>query len=162
MATILKGALAAYQGIQIVNSEHMRENLHASGVYDGVTTNRAGILLVNLRRWLESDEFAPYHPQIRAIEARGRWDLLLDSFYQVLPFGTGGRRGPVGVGPNRYNPWTDEGMFKVRFPGQPAYVTPPIAPAPQVIVSQVRRAGSTTGSAMEILRVSGRAYASNR
>jgi putative membrane-bound dehydrogenase-like protein len=29
---------------------------------------------------------------------------------------------------NRYNPWIDEGMFKVRFPGQPSYITPPIAP----------------------------------
>jgi putative membrane-bound dehydrogenase-like protein len=29
---------------------------------------------------------------------------------------------------NRYNPWIDEGMFKVRFAGQPSYVTPPIAP----------------------------------
>ena len=62
--------------------------------------------LRNLEKWLGSDEFAPYHPQIRALIAAERWDLLLDSFYQVLPFGTGGRRGPVGVGPNRYNPWT--------------------------------------------------------
>ena len=62
--------------------------------------------LANLARWLENDEFAPYHPQIHSMVARERWDLLLDSFYQVLPFGTGGRRGPVGVGPNRYNPWT--------------------------------------------------------
>jgi len=36
----------------------------------------------------------------------GSWDTLLDSFYRVLPFGTGGRRGPVGVGPNRMNPWS--------------------------------------------------------
>jgi phosphoglucomutase/phosphomannomutase len=62
--------------------------------------------LENLARWLGNAEFAPYHPQIHALVARGRWDLLLDSFYQVLPFGTGGRRGPVGVGPNRFNPWT--------------------------------------------------------
>lgn len=51
MATILKGALAAYQAIPIVNSEHMREDLNASGVYDGTTTTRAGIILVNLKRW---------------------------------------------------------------------------------------------------------------
>jgi quinoprotein glucose dehydrogenase len=31
---------------------------------------------------------------------------------------------------NRYNPWTDEGMYKVRFPEQPTYITPPIAPFP--------------------------------
>ena len=35
-----------------------------------------------------------------------QFDLLLDSFYQVIPFGTGGRRGPVGIGPNRINPYT--------------------------------------------------------
>jgi len=29
---------------------------------------------------------------------------------------------------NRYNPWMDEGMFKPRFEGQPAHITPPIAP----------------------------------
>ena len=29
---------------------------------------------------------------------------------------------------NRYNPWMDEGMSKVRFAGQPTYITPPIAP----------------------------------
>lgn len=50
-AAILKGALSAYQAIPIVISEHMRENLSETGVYDGVTTNRAGIVLVNMRRW---------------------------------------------------------------------------------------------------------------
>ena len=29
---------------------------------------------------------------------------------------------------NRYNVWMDEGMFKPRFEGQPAHITPPIAP----------------------------------
>jgi putative membrane-bound dehydrogenase-like protein len=29
---------------------------------------------------------------------------------------------------NRYNPWIDEGMFKVHFAGQASYITPPIAP----------------------------------
>lgn len=62
--------------------------------------------LRNLRRWLTEATFADYRPMVEALIAQQRWDLLLDSFYQVLPFGTGGRRGPVGVGPNRYNPWT--------------------------------------------------------
>jgi len=62
--------------------------------------------LRNLQRWREGSPWAAYHPMIDALRAAGRWDLLLDSFYQVLPFGTGGRRGPVGVGPNRFNPWT--------------------------------------------------------
>jgi phosphoglucomutase/phosphomannomutase len=35
-----------------------------------------------------------------------RRKLLFDAFYQVLPFGTGGRRGPVGYGSNRLNPTT--------------------------------------------------------
>lgn len=50
-ATVLSGALAAYQGIPLVNSEHMREDLNASGVYDGVTTTLGGVLLVNTTRW---------------------------------------------------------------------------------------------------------------
>lgn len=62
--------------------------------------------LAHLQRWLTEPSFEPYQPMIRAMIAAQRWDLLLDSFYQVLPFGTGGRRGPVGIGPNRYNPWT--------------------------------------------------------
>ena len=62
--------------------------------------------LENLSRWLTEPPFFSWRYQIRALIALKRWDLLLDSFYQVLPFGTGGRRGAGGVGPNRFNPWT--------------------------------------------------------
>lgn len=51
MATVLKGALMAWAGIPIVNSEHYREDLNASGVYDGVTTTKAGISIVNVKRF---------------------------------------------------------------------------------------------------------------
>ena len=51
MATVLKGVLSAYQGIPIVLSQYMREDLNATGVYDGVTVNRAGLVLVNKTRW---------------------------------------------------------------------------------------------------------------
>ncbi len=60
----------------------------------------------NLARWLTGPEFEAYRPLLDELIATGAFPLLLDSFYQVLPFGTGGRRGPVGPGPNRFNPWT--------------------------------------------------------
>ena len=60
----------------------------------------------NLERWLTEPEFAPYKPQIEWLIDQQKWAGLLDRFYQILPFGTGGRRGAVGIGPNRMNLWT--------------------------------------------------------
>lgn len=62
--------------------------------------------LAHLETWLTEATFEAYAPQIRHLIEAGKWDVLLDSFYQVIPFGTGGRRGPVGIGPNRINAWT--------------------------------------------------------
>lgn len=56
-----------------------------------------------LRRWLSGTiPFA--HPEIleKHLDPE-RVPLLFDAFWQVLPFGTGGRRGPVGYGANRMN-----------------------------------------------------------
>src|SRR5581483_3831174 len=60
----------------------------------------------NLERWLTDPVFAAYRPQIEWLIRSEQWAGLLDRFYQILPFGTGGRRGAVGVGPNRMNLWT--------------------------------------------------------
>ncbi len=62
--------------------------------------------LENLRVWLREPAFADYLPQLDWLIAAERMSLLLDSFYQVMPFGTGGRRGAVGPGPNRFNTFT--------------------------------------------------------
>ena len=59
-----------------------------------------------LEIWLTEDIFRDYAPQIKHLIESEKWNFLLDSFYQVIPFGTGGRRGLVGIGPNRINPWT--------------------------------------------------------
>ncbi|MCP4105735.1 MAG: phospho-sugar mutase [Desulfobacteraceae bacterium] len=59
-----------------------------------------------LEVWLTDKMFEDYVPQLAYLIESGKWDLLLDSFYQVIPFGTGGRRGAVGIGPNRINKWT--------------------------------------------------------
>jgi len=62
--------------------------------------------LFNLNSWLTQAEFVGYKPQIDRLIELGKWAVLLDSFYQIMPFGTGGRRGAVGIGPNRMNLWT--------------------------------------------------------
>lgn len=78
----------------------------------------------NLTKWLTDPYFAAYRPQIDWMVQAAKWSLLLDSFYQVLPFGTGGRRGSVGIGPNRMNLWTVAASvqghceyLRIRFPG---------------------------------------------
>ena len=50
-ATILRGALEALNGIGIFPSEFMRSDMTAAGVYDGVTTDFTGLILVNTRRF---------------------------------------------------------------------------------------------------------------
>jgi phosphoglucomutase/phosphomannomutase len=62
--------------------------------------------LKHLRQWLTAPDFAPYRPQLEWLIHTQQWPGLLDRFYQILPFGTGGRRGAVGIGPNRMNRWT--------------------------------------------------------
>lgn len=52
MATILNGALAAWRGIPVVVSEYVREDLNASGVHDGTTTDNTCVYLVNTRRFM--------------------------------------------------------------------------------------------------------------
>jgi phosphoglucomutase/phosphomannomutase len=69
-------------------------------------TNLAEQALPRLRQWLTQPEFASYLPQLQWLIETGQWPGLIDRFYQILPFGTGGRRGAVGIGPNRMNLWT--------------------------------------------------------
>ncbi len=77
-----------------------------------------------VQRWLSEPRFRSYALQLDALIEDGRWKTILDSFCRVLPFGTGGRRGRVGIGPNRFNGWTlgtsVEGharWLRARFPG---------------------------------------------
>lgn len=79
----------------------------------------------NLLTWLTHPDFAGYRPQLEKLVADGKWSVLLDSFYQVMPFGTGGRRGAVGIGPNRMNLWSLGASvqghcdyLKAKFPGE--------------------------------------------
>lgn len=91
-----------------------------------------------LRQWLTDPEFAAYRPQLRWLLESKQWPGLLDRFYQILPFGTGGRRGAVGIGPNRMNAWTLRASvqghceyLKEQFPG--------VGPLRVVLAYDVRR-----------------------
>ncbi|HUS58085.1 MAG TPA: phospho-sugar mutase [Planctomycetota bacterium] len=59
--------------------------------------------LGNLRKWLTEPQYAGFRDEIARLVKAGNWPELNDSFYKIIPFGTGGRRGPCGVGPNRMN-----------------------------------------------------------
>ena len=96
----------AIKGVSLVRTHDYRrraeEGFAALQVDPALKQNALRVL----KHWLDDDALAPYRAQLRWLIDAEHWSLLLDSFYRVLPFGTGGRRGPVGIGPNRFNPWT--------------------------------------------------------
>ena len=63
----------------------------------------------NLEHWLSGKVPLVQREAVEAHFAEAHIPLLFDAFWQWLPFGTGGRRGRVGYGPNRMN-FTTVGM----------------------------------------------------
>lgn len=58
----------------------------------------------NIKDWLEADYLSVYHDRIRQLIRNKEWDLLNQLFWTTIPFGTGGRRGPMGeLGPATIN-----------------------------------------------------------
>ncbi len=58
---------------------------------------------LNIKRWLEEDRYLEFVEDLLKIIEKEDVEELNDSFYQVLPFGTAGRRGRMGIGDNRIN-----------------------------------------------------------
>src|SRR5215510_1696299 len=59
-----------------------------------------------LRQWISGKFPYAYLEILESHLEEQHVALLFDAFWQVLPFGTGGRRGKVGYGSNRLNPTT--------------------------------------------------------
>ena len=57
----------------------------------------------NLKIWFFDERYKEFHTEIEKLIIDEEWKELEDSFFKVLEFGTAGRRGKVGVGPNRIN-----------------------------------------------------------
>ena len=71
----------------------------------GLDSEQSESAAVALEQWLGHPQTAADAEAIRVLLDRNPLELW-DSFRMVLPFGTGGRRGHVGLGPNRINPTT--------------------------------------------------------
>lgn len=59
--------------------------------------------LSNISKWLEEPKYREFVPELEALIAAENWQELENGFFKVLEFGTGGRRGEVGIGSNRIN-----------------------------------------------------------
>ena len=60
----------------------------------------------NIKKWLENKEFAQYRDEIMVLIESENVNELNDSFFKMIPIGTAGRRGKMGVGDNRINAHT--------------------------------------------------------
>ena len=68
--------------------------------------NGGAAAAASLSHWLETDQPFVNLAELRLFAERAPVSLIVDSFRCDIPFGTGGRRGRVGIGPNRINPRT--------------------------------------------------------
>lgn len=74
-APVLNGEVGSVFGIPVIVSEHVRENLNASGVYDGITETKTYMLCVN------RNEFAL--GQRMALDVKTSDELYLETFQRV-------------------------------------------------------------------------------
>src|SRR3989338_5388148 len=57
-------------------------------------------------KWLTEKEFEEFVPKLIKKIDSGDWETLMDEFYRVVMFGTGGIRGTMDIGTNRINNYT--------------------------------------------------------
>ncbi len=57
----------------------------------------------NVKKWLTGSDYADYQDEIAALIDAENITELENNFHTIIPFGTGGRRGTCGIGPNRIN-----------------------------------------------------------
>lgn len=59
--------------------------------------------VANITKWLTEPKYALYKAELQELIDTEQWQVLEDSFFKVIEFGTGGRRGTTGIGSNRIN-----------------------------------------------------------
>ena len=74
-----------------------------SDILKDIKNNLSPEAVKNIQIWLENDQYAEFHAEINQQLDQQNWAELEDAFHQIINFGTAGRRGKVGAGPNRLN-----------------------------------------------------------
>ncbi|HTZ90933.1 MAG TPA: hypothetical protein VMB74_00945 [Streptosporangiaceae bacterium] len=72
----------------------------------GDQPNGGAAAAATLSHWLSADQPFVAGPELRRFAEQAPVGMIVDAFRCDIPFGTGGRRGRVGIGPNRINPRT--------------------------------------------------------
>ena len=62
--------------------------------------------MLNIKKWLDGSYDSETKEEIRLLINKKKIEVLTDSFYKDLEFGTGGLRGIMGIGSNRVNKYT--------------------------------------------------------
>lgn len=68
-----------------------------------LSSNLSQNAIGNIMKWLKQPKYAEFKDDLESMLQAGDWDLLEDSFFKEIEFGTGGRRGKTGIGSNRIN-----------------------------------------------------------
>src|SRR4051812_30777101 len=86
-----------------MNQEQLQQTLDKlkQAATDGKLSTSAA---ANIRAWMTESRYAAYADEVAAHIAAGKWQVLDDVFWTVIPFGTGGRRGKMyPIGSNAIN-----------------------------------------------------------
>jgi phosphoglucomutase len=70
---------------------------------EAAQANLSSDAVKNINQWLNEPKYAQYKTELEQMIADAEWQQLEDSFFKVVEFGTGGRRGTTGIGSNRIN-----------------------------------------------------------
>jgi phosphoglucomutase len=70
---------------------------------ESAQANLSSDAVKNINQWLNEQKYAQYKTELEQMIADAEWQQLEDSFFKIVEFGTGGRRGTTGIGSNRIN-----------------------------------------------------------
>ncbi len=107
-----------------------------------------------LVKWLTQDEFKEFVPELTKRIEQGEWDELMDAFYRVVIFGTGGIRGTMDLGTNRINNYT------VRWASQ-AYANYLLKHRPEEVTKGVAIAYDSRLNSEQFMKETARVLAAN-